>query len=85
MIAIQGTRTGKMTPWQWLEDWQQRDLTPEQRSYEWIRTEMQNRYPGPYRVVRVWNPKNSNNLYGVSYTIRFDNSHEETMFRLRWS
>ena len=77
----------KRTPWQWLENWQRRiySTTPEQRSYEWLRTEMQNRWPGPYRLVTVWNPKNPIDLYGVTWVMRFDDPAEETMFRLRWS
>ena len=75
--------TKKKTPWQWLEDWQRSDLTPEQRSYEWIRTEMQHRWPGPYRLVR--NPWSHRDLYGVAYVMQFVDPQEETMFRLRWS
>ena len=86
MITIQGTRTYTMNPWQWLEDWQRSDLTDEQRSYEYIRTEMHNRYPGNYRVVKIWNPKcRRGNLYGVRYMIKFDTPEEETMFRLKWT
>lgn len=85
MVTINGLRTTAMTPWQWLEDWQRSDLTDEQRSFEYIRTEMQHRYPGPYRVVKIWNPKCRTNLYGVTYTIKFDSPQEETMFRLKYS
>jgi hypothetical protein len=74
-----------MTPWQWLADHQRRDLTAEQQSYEWIRTEMQHRYPGPYRIVRVWNPKNPTDLYGVTWVMRFDDPGEELLYRLRWN
>jgi len=75
----------RKTPWQWLEDWQRRDLNREQQSYEWIRTEMQHRYPGPYRIVRIWNPRHRQDLYGIRYVMRFDDPAEETMFRLKWS
>lgn len=71
-----------MAPWQWLEDWQSRDLTAEQRSFEYIRTEMHNRYPGPYRLVRRQIPRKG---WLPEYVMVFDNPYEETMFRLRWS
>lgn len=67
------------TPWQWLEDWQRSDLTNEQASYEYIRTEMQNRYPGNYTIVRNPYP------HGQRYVIKFDTPQEETMYRLRWT
>lgn len=67
------------TPWQWLEDWQSSDCTDEQRSYEYIRTEMQNRYPGNYHIVRNPYP------HGHLYVIKFDTPQEETMYRLRWT
>lgn len=67
-----------MTPWQWLEHWQMADLADDQRSYEYISTEIQRRYPGNYRIVRQQAP-------GRRYVIMFDDPREETMFRLRWS
>ena len=71
------------TPWQWLEQWQRSDLADEQRSYEYIRTEIQNRYPGPYRLIKVSRVYDS--ALVAEYVIEFDDPREETMFRLRWS
>ena len=73
----------KMTPWQWLEGMQRCDLTPEQRTYEWIRIEMQNRYPGPYRLVRTKKVYDSSLVF--EYVMQFDDPAEEIFYRLKWS
>lgn len=68
-----------MNPWEYLDTWSKTDLPDESKSIEWINQEMQDRYPGPYRVRRT------GTMYWRSgYRLDFKNPQEETMFRLKW-
>jgi endo-alpha-1,4-polygalactosaminidase (GH114 family) len=73
-----------MTPWDRLEDWAMCDKSPKESTTEYITAELQERWPGNYRVAYVWNPKNRDHLYSMHYEIKFDTPAEETMFRLKW-
>lgn len=71
-----------MSPWKRIEDWQRNDKSKEQSTLEYINSDMQNKFPGSYRVVKKLTPANG---WNPTYVIVFDNPAEESMFRLRFS
>lgn len=84
MITITGTRS-KMDPWQYLYDWLRSDNPQDMTNIAYINDMMQHRYPGNYRIAKIWNPKSRNDLHGMSYIFKFDTPEEETMFRLKYA
>jgi hypothetical protein len=70
----------KRTPQEYLDDWQQSDRGYTPNELEYINNEMQELYPGPYKVVK----KTSKHKRFYYYEIEFDSPAAKTFFKLKW-
>lgn len=71
----------KVSPWQYLKDWEQSDRCYNPLELEYINKKMQDQYPGKYKIVK----KASEYGRFTYYDFEFDSPAEETMFRLKWA
>lgn len=78
-MFISGQNVGTK-PWEYLDNWQRSDRGYDPNEILTINEYMQNRYPGPYKVVKKLSPHER--FY--YYEMEFDSPAEETMYRLKW-
>ena len=71
----------RVSPWQYLKDWEQSDRGYDPLELEYINKRMQDQYPGKYKIVK----KASEYGRFTYYDFEFDSPAEETMFRLKWA
>ena len=71
----------KVSPWQYLKDWEQSDRGYNPLELEYINKRMQDQYPGKYKIVK----KASEYGRFTYYDFEFDSPAEETMFKLKWA
>ena len=68
-------------PWDYLGDWAVSDRGYDPDEMTTINQLMQEKYPGPYKVVK----KTSEYGRYTYYEMEFKSGPEETMFKLKWS
>ena len=71
----------KVSPWQYLDDWQNSDRGYDPLELEYINKRMQELYPGKYNIVK----KPSEHGRFKYYDFEFETPAAETMFRLQYS
>ena len=76
-----GSRYFSEKPWEYLNYWQNSDRGYDPDEMTTINQKMQERYPGPYKVVKKTSP------YGrfTYYEMEFGSPAEETMYKLKWA
>ena len=71
----------KVDPWQYLHDWERSDREYNPTELECLNIDMQNRYPGKYKIVK----KTSEYGRFTYFDFEFESPAVETMFRLQYS
>ena len=70
----------KVSPWQYLHDWERSDRGYNPTELDLINARMQHLYPGKYKIVK----KSSEYGRFTYYDFEFDSPAAETMFRLKY-
>lgn len=70
-----------VSPWQYLNDWQNSDRGYDPNELEYINKRMQDLYPGKYKIVK----KDSEYGRFKYYDFEFDSPAVETLFRIKYS
>lgn len=68
-------------PWDYLRDWATSDRGYDPDEMTTINQRMQEKYPGPYKVVKKMSPYER--FY--YYEMEFNSPAEETMYKLKWT
>lgn len=74
-------KVAQLDPWQYLNDWQRSDRGYDPNEMVYINMEMQQRYPGKYKIVK----RASEHGRFKYYDFEFESPAAETMFRIKYS